>query len=161
MSESTATRSVHYLKLRYVLVAIVALLIIGSLLWPTFNNLAQTREFHAQERRIEAIVETWRTTPPEADPDYWEAGWGTVYNALGNVCFTKDHVSQEEMEKLYQDVKAKDAEPNSWDRLEWLWYRLAKTGPHGRKYIDQMQPLWDEVSSGAEEGEKKPEELPM
>ena len=123
----------------------VLLVFLVVFLWPA-TDWAEGHPFYAQKDRIEAVVEKWCTPPSDVDRDYWEHGWVTVSNAIGNVCFTKDQVPVEEMERLYRDVVAQDDQPHTWQRLEWLWYRLAETGPHGRKYINQMQPLWDEAA---------------
>lgn len=122
--------------------ALISLTATGT--WLTYRY-SVWREFKSEMERIETVVETWRAPPADADPARWEAAWQTAYNAVGNVCFTPEHITREELTCLREDVERQDQLPLSFDTLAWLWSRLAQTGPHGQEYITRMQPLWDEV----------------
>lgn len=125
-----------------ILIAAMVIVLVGIAIGPLLQ-IRRHWQFRAERDRIEAILETWQTPPPGEDAHIWREGWVTIYNAMGNVCFTFHQVSQEEMERLAHDVEQMDREPHDWDRLDRLWDRLGETGPHGRKYIDRMRPLWD------------------
>ncbi len=105
------------------------------------------QKFKAETERIETIVKGWRAPPAHADPVDWEFAWVTVYNALGNVCFTPKHISPTELARLREDVERNKQQPVTFETLEWLWWRLGQTVPHGNKYITQMQPMWEEVKA--------------
>jgi hypothetical protein len=124
----------------------VALLLIGaaSVVTPLILRYIAWQKFNAETERIEIILEGWRAPPAHANPVDWEAAWGTLYNALGNVCFTPEHISARELARLREDVERKNQEPVTFETLEWLWWRLGQTGPHGNEYITQMQPMWEE-----------------
>lgn len=108
----------------------------------------QTRTFHREVRHLQQTLEPWRSLPPPGiDAHVWREAAGLVTaTGVGNVCFSPSHVSLLELRRLQRDVEAEMAQgPVTPQKLDWLWQRLGQTGPRGRKYITQMQPLWDEA----------------
>jgi hypothetical protein len=92
------------------------------------------------------MMNTWSTMPPPGiDPHVWNEAVTVAYNAHGNVCYSPDAVPLEEMRRLREDMETKSQGPINLDTLDWLWTRLAYTGPHGLKYSTQMRPLGDEM----------------
>ncbi len=125
-----------------VVLLLIAAVSVGT---PLILQYIAWQKFNAETERIETIVESWRAPPANADPVDWEFAWQTVYNALGNVCFTPETISATEFARLREDVERKNQQPITFETLEWLWWRLGHTGPHGNEYITQMQPLWEEA----------------
>ncbi|MCC9607918.1 hypothetical protein LOC68_02680 [Blastopirellula sp. JC732] len=129
-----------------VYVLVVGLLIAGLVATsPLGDGIYQHRRFLNTHIRIRDVIATWESPPPaDVDPDIWRNNCGMMTTALGNICTTVDQVSNEEMDRLYQDVAAKDAEPNSVEKVEWFWDRLAEISPYGSTYVGAWRPVWDE-----------------
>lgn len=106
----------------------------------------QWRIFAGQRNAMQEIVEAWEHHPPPGvEPATWREVVVVSYNALGNVCFSPNHVSLAEMRRLRADVEAKSREPITLQTLDWLWWRLGQTGPHGAEYTTRLLPLWEET----------------
>lgn len=107
-------------------------------IWPSV-------QFSREKRAIEQLLHQWweGRPPPGVSERRWEGAWGIAYNGFGNVCFSPEHVSLQEMHLLKADLQAKMQEPATMASLRWFWNRLAETGPHGAQYIEQMTPLLD------------------
>ncbi|GAA4424260.1 hypothetical protein [Bremerella cremea] len=114
---------------------------------PSALRLFGQIQFKQRYDEIIAILESWETPPPGADPEEWKNCWGATTTATANVCFSKNLVTQAEMDRLLLDMQARQDAPNSWKRLEWYWHRLAETGPHGKKYITNFEYLWNDGAS--------------
>lgn len=113
----------------------------------------QCHIFAGHSNAMEQIVWAWKDhLPPGVEPATWREVVVVSYNALGNVCFSPKHVSIAEMRRLRAEVEGKNREPITVETLDWLWWRLGKTGPRGAKYIRQMQPLWDEAREALRAG---------
>ena len=136
-------------SLRLVILAAIAIAVVYLLpttIWPH-------HVFFREKEQILAILEGMEETPPAGtDADRWRRVWGIVYNGFGNVCFTREHVSIDEMRRLHAEVQRKSTETPSLDWPHWLWERLARTGPHGKEYIEQMTPLFEEAANGGGNG---------
>jgi hypothetical protein len=108
------------------------------------------KTYQSELSQLRQTLEPWRqNTPPAVNAHAWgEAAGFVTQTAVGNICFTPDYVSHDEVRRLRQDVEAKMAEgPASVETLDWLWRRLAQTGPSGVKYTTQFQPMWDEMKA--------------
>jgi hypothetical protein len=111
------------------------------------------KTFQNELTQLRLTLEPWRqNTPPNVNAHAWgEVSGFVTQTAVGNICFTPDHVSHAEVRRLRQDVDAKMAEgPATAETLDWLWRRLAETGPQGVKYTTQFQPMWDEMKGWLE-----------
>jgi hypothetical protein len=110
------------------------------------RKMVEWREFGAQREEMYRIVEGWKVRPPPGvNAHAWREACTLSTIAIGNVCFTPDHVATDEMRALRADLIAKANAPVDSETLQWLLDRLAATGSHGNRYIRQMQPLWDEA----------------
>ena len=65
---------------------------------------------------------------------------GRVVTAYGNICFSPEHTVTVEMYRLRDDLDKKLASGVHLDTLKWIWNRLGKTGPHGKRYIERHSP---------------------
>jgi hypothetical protein len=140
-------------RIRKRLVASIAILLalaiaVGVALYfsRTDEKTRAWREFYAEVDQVKAIVENMRwECPPNVDQMRWEAACDITCSAVGNVCYTPEHVSMSEMRRLREDIERKAAEPASLDTLRWIWHRLAQTGPHGKECAERMIVLFDET----------------
>jgi hypothetical protein len=120
--------------------------VIVSVTWVN-NQLETWRVFRAEKETMQQIMTDWRSYPPPGvDPHDWNEAITIVYNAHGNVCYLPDEVPLEEMRRLREDMETKSQGPINLDTLDWLWWRLGQTGPHGAKYAAQMHPIWEGFS---------------
>jgi len=103
--------------------------------------------FSEERKAIERLLHQWweGRPPPEVSKSRWEAAWVTAYNGFGNVCFSPNDVSLQEMNRLKTDLQAKMQQPATLASLRWFWGRLSETGRHGNKHIKQMTPLLDDA----------------
>jgi hypothetical protein len=110
------------------------------------TNALRWRSFNAEQDRIYRAVDSWRRNPPQnADRKSWEDACQMLLTACGNACFSPYHVSIQNMVALRRDMEAVNKRDVDFHLLDAMWDRLGRTGPSGRKYIDQMRPLWDEA----------------
>jgi hypothetical protein len=131
---------------------LLGMLVIGGGTW-LGHRIWNIRAFRAEHDALAAILTRWQQSPPaRVDPRVWREVVVVVHNAMGNVCFTYQHVPVAEMRRLRREVEAQARGPVTLDTLEWLWNRLGQTSPHGAEYIQRMRPLWDEARDAAEHG---------
>lgn len=142
------------------------LLVIGALMAGAYGvglvawwgcDAWQWRAFSREREAIKACVTAWGDEPPaHIDPHTWRGVVITLHNLVGNLCFSPSHVSTDEMRRLRAELEAKSREPITVETLDWLWWRLGKTGPHGPRYVTRMQPLWDEAREALQVGGAPP-----
>jgi hypothetical protein len=102
-------------------------------------------EFHRLARQIDEPIRKLRATRPyEVSPSVWECAHNWTITAYCNVCFSPGHVRTEEMYRLREDVRRKLEGEINLDTLEWIWDRLAQTGPHGKRYVERFRPRFQE-----------------
>lgn len=132
----------------FALLGVLIVAVAMAAVMPSISEILKWRRYRAERQAIERLIQPWDQPPataPAMDPQRWRETFVVVYNAMGNVCFSPEHVSLEELHALRADLEARRQDPVSIETLDWFWHRLAKTGPHGQAYIQQMQPLWDEA----------------
>jgi len=71
--------------------------------------------------------------------------------AFGNVFFSPQHASYDEMLRFQADLNTRlnSDLPRSLATLRWVWHRLEQTGPHGKQYCERMIELFDESAGPA------------
>ncbi len=141
--ESTFSRYV-----RLVIVAAAIVMCIGVMAWGVWRqvDIWEQKAFWAEHRAVTKVISRWQSTPPaEYDPHIWRNVVGTVQSAVHNVCYTRQHVPVVEMKRLREEIEAADRHPITLQTWDWLWARLARTGPKGNEYIQRMTPLWEEA----------------
>lgn len=62
--------------------------------------------------------------------------------AYGNVCFSPDEVSLTELKRFNEDVRLRAKGSVDLATADWIWRRLAETGPHGAKYVARFEPKY-------------------
>ena len=68
--------------------------------------------------------------------------------AYANVCFSEGHVTLDALKSFVKDVEAKFKGPVDLSTVDWLWERLAATGPHGKQYRERFEPAYLEEVYG-------------
>ena len=64
--------------------------------------------------------------------------------AYHNVCFSPEHVTLAELKRFTADTQPKVAAKVDIQTLDWIWERLAETGPAGDKYVQKFGPVYRE-----------------
>lgn len=115
-------------------------------------------EAYAHEQRIgtELMVSLADRRPPAVPKKSWDEATDRVVAAYHNVCFSESHVPFNELVRFNHDAKVKLGGEVDIHSIEWIWTRLAETGPHGRKYVDRFKSEDMTVvdSSSSEDGER-------
>ena len=124
-----------------VAVGLGLLLMIPAAHLPIYYSHARKGREHIDSigRRISPAL-----SPGERDVvDFW---MGCAY---GNVCFSPDHVSLAELKRLNEDVRLKLETNVDLDTADWIWRRLAETGPHGAQYVAKFEPRYRQELANA------------
>jgi hypothetical protein len=103
--------------------------------------LGRQTEWRRLQNRMDSTIRYLRPTQPAAmNPSVWECAHGWVVTAYVNICFSPEHTATGEMYRLRDDLDKKLASGVDLDTLKWIWNRLGKTGPHGKRYIERHSP---------------------
>ena len=103
-----------------------------------------------RESGRELLIELRDRRPPDVSRDTWEWATGWAITAYLNVCFSTKHVSLEEMKKFRADLEDQLRGPVNLITIDWIWYRLGQTGPHGLSYQQSFESQY-RVIFGAED----------
>jgi hypothetical protein len=122
---------------------------VGGLLVATFIciTLLSVRVWplyvYAQEKKAirAALDELQRDRCPEkVDVEVWKAATGWTITAYENICFSEAHVPIGELKRFRADIEKRLAGDVDLSTTDWIWQRLAETGPHGRLYRKEFEP---------------------
>jgi hypothetical protein len=105
---------------------------------------------YAQEQRaaFDLVRQLAHRKPPEANAKAWEVATRWASTAVGNVCFSEEHVPIAELRRFRADLAARLEGDVDLSTIDWIWQRLAKTGPHGREYQQKFEAAYrDEVNA--------------
>jgi len=121
-------------------VALVSACVIPAALW-----MFRLREY-LQEQRAgrELIVQLQRRRPADVDPETWEWATNWAITAYCNVCFSREHVSLDELRRFNDDMAERLRVPVGLATVDWVWERLGRTGPHGLNYRQRFEPDYRE-----------------
>ena len=97
---------------------------------------------YARQRILGAeLVESLRDRRPDEVPSQrWQDATGWAITAYHNVCFSEEHVSINQLVLFNRDARSELAGEVSLQSIDWVWARLAETGPHGKRYVSQWEP---------------------
>jgi hypothetical protein len=108
------------------------------LMWPQF--------VYAQDRKAaQELVDQLRDRrPANVAAPVWEVAEHWAGIAYANVCFSAEHVPLDELRRFRADVERRLSGPVDLATIDWLWQRLAATGPHGQHYRNRFEPVYRE-----------------
>lgn len=97
---------------------------------------------YARQQRIGAeLIGALDERCPETVPKKtWDDATGWAITAYHNVCFSETHVTFDELVRFNHDARMKLAGNVDLHSIDWVWKRLAETGPHGQRYFDKFEP---------------------
>ncbi|MFG0296919.1 MAG: hypothetical protein ACF8PG_13515 [Maioricimonas sp. JB045] len=138
-------------KMRYlVLAAMLVVGLFGAVKGPQIYEVLRFRSLYLQSAEY---VETLRVScPEEVSPERWSEENFGIGTAFANVCFSTNHVPLDEMERLTVDLRERiTGQPIDLTTIDWVWDRLAATGPHGEQYVGKWRPVWQEGTAAVNE----------
>ena len=80
--------------------------------------------------------------PESVSAKQWEYAVGWAVTAFHNVCFSEEHVTYDELVRFNHDVRKELEGEVSLQAIDWVWARLAQTGPHGEQYVKRFEPQY-------------------
>lgn len=97
---------------------------------------------YARQQRIGAeLIGSLHGRRPETIPKKtWEdaTGWASI--SYNNVCFSESHVAFDELVRFNHDARLQLEGNVGLHSIDWVWERLAETGPHGKRYFEIFHP---------------------
>jgi hypothetical protein len=114
--------------------------------------------YNCTSRRIrERIYALDERRPANIRPQLWadSVGWAGI--AQGNICFSEEHTTYEAMCRLEEQLDEKLKGKIDLGTLEWIWDRLAETGPHGQSYVSTFRKAWKELIQAEADREEQPQ----
>lgn len=135
----TSARRGTWLLVTVVLAAVfLGVALLAFRVWPLY--------VYAQERTAayEVVVQLPDRRPESVDAKVWEVATSWAITAYANVCFSEGHVPIDELRRFRVDVEKRLAGDVDLATIDWLWQRLAETGPHGQQYRQRFEPQYRE-----------------
>ena len=126
-------------------------LVIGGILAAALNciTLLAVRVWslheYAQERKSVRETLDWLREdrrPDKVGAKVWEVATGWAITAYENVCFSEEHTSFCELRRFRVDFEKRLAGDVDLATTDWIWQRLAGTGPHGQHYRRKFEPQY-------------------
>jgi hypothetical protein len=105
-------------------------------IWPQY--------VYAQERTAayNVVAQLLDRRPDGVPAPVWDVAATWAATAYANVCFSADHVPIDELRRFRADVEQRLAGQVDLATIEWLWQRLAETGPTGQQYCSRFEPAY-------------------
>ena len=133
--------SVQFIKRLVVGVVLAATFVF--LTWVAVRTWQLERYYHEQSSGHELLVQLKRDRRPEnLDSKVWEEAVGWAITAHANVCFSESHVPIDELRRFRADLEKRLDGEVDLATVDWIWQRLAETGPHGRQYREKFEPQY-------------------
>ena len=110
---------------------------------PIAVRLWQLISYGRQQRNGADMLVPLRSRRPEAvSAKTWEHATSWAVTAYHNVCFSEEHVTYDELVRFNHDVRKELEGEVSLQSIDWVWSRLAQTGPHGERYVKRFEPQY-------------------
>lgn len=122
------------------LLACIALL---AMVFAVVAFVGQITEYPRHQSRGARLLETLNVRcPPNVSPKTWEDATGWAITAYHNICFNANHTSLHELDSFIADTEERLDGAVDLATIDWIWERLAATGPHGQKYAGRFLPQY-------------------
>ena len=132
-----------------ILLLIGATAVLILLVGPFAIQLGQLFNYARHRRAAAETVESLsESRPPGVSARTWDDATGWATTAYHNVCFSDDHVQLSELKKFAADIEQRCAGDVDLSTIDWIWKRLAETGPHGKQYVARFEPAYRELVYG-------------
>lgn len=122
---------------------------VATIVMALFASFLRITEYPRLQQSGAQIVESLRTRRPnDVPPQTWDEATGWAITAYHNICFSDGHAPLNELKAFIHDAEIKFNGPVDLSTVDWVWARLAKTGPHGQQYRDRFEPQYRMVVYG-------------
>lgn len=122
------------------------LLVCVAILATAFACLAfvgKITEYPRHQSRGARLLETLDTRcPATVSPQTWDDATGWAITAYHNICFNANHTTLKELDSFVADTEERLNGPVDLATIDWIWARLAATGPHGEAYASRFLPQY-------------------
>lgn len=122
---------------------IVASAILIGLLAFGVKGFVNVIRYASQQRATSDLIDSLSSRRPNnVSPAKWETATTWTGIAVANVCYSPDHVSFAELGRFKSDLESKLEQDVDLETLDWIWHRLANTGPHGAQYVEKFEGIY-------------------
>lgn len=113
---------------------------------PVVMHVIELKSYYRLHDSTRKLIDAWsEKRPSDVPPKAWEHATDWTKNAFDNIFFSPSDTSFSELEKFRADLEVKLKEKANLETVDWIWKRLAETGPHGKRYVEQYQSRYREV----------------
>jgi hypothetical protein len=113
---------------------------VSYMAWNVVWKVREMRVYHDECNRIGKVIKSLKGhRPATVSKKVWNNGIGFTVTAHYNVCFSPGHTDLAAMVRFGEKLDEKLQERVDLSIFEWIWDRLAETGPHGKRYTDQFR----------------------
>lgn len=122
-------------------ITLIAILL-SSLFLSLFAARVWSDFVYAKEQKMayKLVAQLQKRRPQNVEAEVWKVATGWTITAYANVCFSKDYVSLDELRRFRVDLEKRLAGDVDLSTTDWIWQRLAETGPHGQQYRAKFEP---------------------
>ena len=117
---------------------------IGCLSYGVWSAAWKARERWIYQHECDRIAKVIKSLndrrPATVGKRVWDNGVGWTVTAHYNVCFSPGHTDLAAMVHFGETLDDRLQRDVDLSIFEWIWDRLAETGPHGKKYTDGFRP---------------------
>jgi len=133
------------MKLNLKSVLIVLLVIVLIISFPFGVRVWRLYSFAGQREAGIEVIENLRLRCPEnVEEVVWDQAISWTRTAYYNVFSSIDNPTSKDLIPFISEVKVRLNEKIDMESIDWIWSRLALTGPYGREYVDR---IWQEYKA--------------
>jgi hypothetical protein len=120
---------------------LVALALIVGMVLPVVRFVIEKPLYNSRSREVGRLLLSLHSRCPRGiPPQNWEEAVNWTATAQCNTFFSPSHASKADLDQFGRDVEDRLRGPVGVDTIEWIWDRLAETGPTGREYVERFRP---------------------
>ena len=125
-----------------------SLVLIASLCFVFYLCFAtETARFRRIHERMTLELEYVAAKAPDGVPrSDWNEAVMVTQIACSNVCFSPQHIEISQFQRFCDELQKRREECVTFRTLNWIWSRLAQTGPHGTRYVQRNKMRFDDIA---------------